>query len=199
MQSSWVTSSPVTSPGRGRVTWPQRAGGRGAKWLRGSYIGGLHAPGYRAGAGPGYMGPGYRAGGAAGQPEPGSGPEGSSQPGPGRGIGQPGRGCWGWLGAGLHIPACNGAVTGYSMQGRGYIPKDPRQPQGASGGLFSWGLFLEGYISNRPSGNWNVLEQPSTNCKPSSGLSQRPLRFISLSGGITISASIGCNCVRSTE
>jgi hypothetical protein len=41
--------------------------------------------------------------------------------------------------AGLHIRACSGAVTGYSMQGRGYMPKAPRQPQGAIGGLFSWG------------------------------------------------------------
>jgi len=141
--------------------------------LHGPHRAGLHRAG---GSGPGWV----------------TGPE----PGPARRAAAS-RGRWGWLGAGLHIRACSGAVTGYSMQGRGYIPKAPRRPQGASGGLFSWGLFLEGYMSNSPSGNWNVLEQPSTNCSPSSGLLQRPLRFISLSGGMTISASIGCSCVMS--
>lgn len=101
MQSSWVTSGPVTSPGRGRVTWPQRAGGRGAKWLRGSYIGGLHAPGYMAPAGPGYTAGLQRAGGSgpagAGQRAglgyragAGASPEGSGQPEPGYRPGQPG-------------------------------------------------------------------------------------------------------------
>ena len=134
--------------------------------------------------GPGLQAPGYRAGGQR--------PSRASR-------GQPGRGRWGWLGAGLHIRACNGPVTGYSIWGRGYYAKAPRRPQGASGGLLNWGLCLEGYTLNRPSGNSNVFEQPSTNCKPSSGLLQRPFRFICDSGGITMSASIGCSCVMSTE
>jgi hypothetical protein len=134
-------------------------------------------PGYMAPAGLGYTGPG--GGQRASRSRAGSQGSRASR-------------------AGLHIRACSGAVTGYNTQGRGNIPKAPRQPQEASGGLFSWGYVWGGYTSNSPSGNWNVFEQPSTSCSPSSGLSQRPLRFIWFSGGMIMSASMGCNCVMST-